>query len=97
MFAELRIKPRVVCRSDKYYYLGTIPLTLNFIYLYTRYFSSLFGCFISMYVCTPCAGLVPRKPESGTGSPGTAVIDGCDLLEVDARNKTGPLEEQHAR
>ena len=54
--------------------------------------------YINLQVCVcACEFRWPERPEEGIRSPGPSVINGCDLLEVDARNKTGPLEEQHAR
>ncbi|KAL6090286.1 hypothetical protein STEG23_029474 [Scotinomys teguina] len=49
-------------------------------------------CFACMYVCSLCLSLVLRRPEESIGSPGTGIIDSCELF-VHAGTSTQVLQK----
>lgn len=55
--------------------LHSLPLLrgekcFKFVFCELKNIFYVYGCYICIYVWTPCVCLVPKDPEEGTGSPG---------------------------
>lgn len=60
-------------------FLNTFFMFLSFIFLKVIYFLFyVYQCFVSMYICTPCACMGQWKSEEDIRFPGSRMRDGCE-------------------
>jgi hypothetical protein len=70
------------CTIEVFYYFFCVCVTI------------LYGCLAFIYVCAPCACLVPTEAKEGSLSPETGVVGGCEAQCGRWESNPGPLEEQ---